>query len=627
MKKIISLFLFIYVSCINAQSYKDTATIRLMIDSVLSIKSNAIKERIKKENTIISNISFLKKFPDNNLLFYSYQIITDNRVRNGDNELAKLYIDTCYTIVKKLKSKLYYAKVKYTEGLYFKFNGKSDAAMQNWFEASEIYKTHKDESNLVGTLAAIAREYLDLKQYDKAEKYLIDIINRKLKLGDEISLSNSYNTLANVYTGTKRLDEAITYFNKAIYLSSKHADTVSLAYTYNNLARVYNKQEKIKEAKKYWEKSYDLFMKANDAFGTAMIINNMAYIQIKLKNYNEGIKYAKQAVSFSEEHDIQLELERAHSNLLDAYYGLNDFKNGFKEYEIIIDMKDARFNEDVANAVADAEQKYRNKIQQDSITILNSDKRVTTLLFEEEKNKSFNYKIILITILLFILIISIITYLWYKNKQEKTKFMQQNLLNQTVLETEQIERERIARDLHDSVGQKLSVVKMQLSMKNADTQSASNLLDEAIQDVRNVSHNLMPADLSKGLITALENLSEQVNLSSNTLQVHLHITDNARLLVINKQQSMLIYRMIQELLNNAIKYAQAKNIHINMDCNKNQLNLNLTDDGVGFDVNSIENKDGLGIKNIKERVQQMIGNVQLISKDGKGTQYQISIPV
>lgn len=627
MKKIITLFLFIYVSYINAQNNKDTSAIRLMIDSVLSIKSNAIKERIKKENTIISNLSFLKKFPDNDLLFYSYQIITDNRVRNGDNELAKLYLDTCYAIVKKLKSKSYYAKVKYTEGLYFKFNGKSDAAMQNWFEATEIYKTQKDEINLVGTLAAIAREYLDLKQYEKAEKHLIDIINRKIKLGDEISLSNSYNTLANVYTDTKRLDEAITYFNKAIYLSSKHADTVSLAYTYNNLARAYNKQEKIKEAKKYWEKSYGLFMKANDAFGTAMIINNMAYIQIKLKNYKEGIKYAKQAVIYSEEHDIQLELERAHSNLLDAYYGLNDFKNGFKEYEIIIDMKDARFNEDVADALADAEQKYKSKIQQDSITILNSDKRVTTLLFEEEKNKSLNYKIILITILLFILIISIITYLWYKNKQEKTKFMQQNLLNQTVLETEQIERERIARDLHDSVGQKLSVVKMQLSMKNTDTQSASNLLDEAIQDVRNVSHNLMPADLSKGLITAIENMSEQVNMSSNTLQVHLHISDNARLLFINKQQSMLIYRMIQELLNNAIKYAQAKNIHINMDCNKNQLNLNLTDDGIGFDINSIENKDGLGIKNIKERVQQMIGNIQLISKDGKGTQYQISIPI
>ena len=164
-------------------------------------------------------------------------------------------------------------------------------------------------------------------------------------------------------------------------------------------------------------------------------------------------------------------------------------------------------------------------------------------------------------------------------------------------------------------------------MKNANTQSASKLLDEAIQDVRNVSHNLMPTDMSKGLFVAIENMSELMNLSSNTLKVHLNITDAARLLVINKQQSILIYRMIQELLNNAIKYAKAKNIHINMDCKKNQLTLNLTDDGVGFDINSIENKNGLGIKSIKERVQQMIGNVQLISKDGKGTQYQISIPV
>jgi two-component system NarL family sensor kinase len=164
-------------------------------------------------------------------------------------------------------------------------------------------------------------------------------------------------------------------------------------------------------------------------------------------------------------------------------------------------------------------------------------------------------------------------------------------------------------------------------MKNADTQSAINLLDEAIQDVRNVSHNLMPADLSKGLITAIENMSEQMNLPSNTLQVHLHITNNARLLVINKQQSMLIYRIIQELLNNAIKYAQAKNIHINMDCEKNQLKLILTDDGVGFDLDSIIKNGGLGIKNIKERVHYMIGDLQFDSKIGQGTQYQISIPI
>ena len=254
------------------------------------------------------------------------------------------------------------------------------------------------------------------------------------------------------------------------------------------------------------------------------------------------------------------------------------------------------------------------------------DKENLELIIENNKQKTKNQWVIFIGLVLTAFTSFSIWFMMYKRKQQLIK--EQNAqLNEITLVTELQERERIARDLHDSVGQKLSVVKMQLSMKNADTQSASNLLDEAIQDVRNVSHNLMPTDLSKGLITAVENMSEQVNLSSNTLQLHLHITDAVRLLVINKQNSMIIYRMIQELLNNAIRYAQARNIHINMDCEKNLLKLNLTDDGVGFDVNSLEKKDGLGIKNIKDRVQQMSGNIQLESKNGKGTQYQISIPI
>jgi len=120
---------------------------------------------------------------------------------------------------------------------------------------------------------------------------------------------------------------------------------------------------------------------------------------------------------------------------------------------------------------------------------------------------------------------------------------------------------------------------------------------------------------------------EQINFSSTSLKVHLNITDAAINLQLDKQHTLLIYRMVQELVNNAMKYAQAKNIHINMDCEKNQLKLHLTDDGVGFDINALEKKDGLGIRSIKERVQQLIGTLQLTSNIGKGTQFNISIPV
>ena len=85
--------------------------------------------------------------------------------------------------------------------------------------------------------------------------------------------------------------------------------------------------------------------------------------------------------------------------------------------------------------------------------------------------------------------------------------------------------------------------------------------------------------------------------------------------------------MVQELVNNAIKYSQAQNIHINMDYVKNHLNLNLTDDGIGFDIATIEQKEGIGIKNIKVRVHQLIGNISFTSKIGEGTQFNISIPL
>ncbi len=623
------LIVFAFIVCVNIKAQKpaDSMYVRHTIDSILNLKQSIMATLGKDQSILISKLPILKKYPASSLQFICYQTIADVKTRNGENELAKQYIDTCFMIAEKMSNKRHFAKTLYTQGIYFKFNGKSDAAIRNWFQAVELFKKEKDVKAELSSLAAIAREYSDLDQYGKAEKYTKEVIEKSLQHNEEQKLSSYYNLMANILTDTKRFEEAITYFKKAEILSQKNNDTTGLAYMNNNIARVFNKQDKMPEAEFHWKKSYDLFMRTSDAFGKAIIINNMAYINIKLNKYNDGIAFAKRAIEFSTENDIQIELQRAHSNLLDAYYGLNDFKNGFKEYEIIIDMKDAQFNTDVANALADAEQKYKTKIQQDSITILSADKKVSNLLLDEQKTKAFNYKISFLVTLLLISVIGAIIYFNYKNKQAKQKLIQQQLLNVAVLETEQQERERIARDLHDSVGQKLSVVKMQLSMKNSDNNATSNLLDEAIQDVRNVSHNLMPADLSKGLIVALENMCEQINYSSTLIKVNLNKTDAISNLQLDKQHTLLIYRMVQELVNNAIKYSQAKNININMDCQKNQLQLDLIDDGIGFDIESLKTKNGLGIKSIKERVQQLIGNIKLTSSIGKGTQFNISIPL
>ena len=340
---------------------------------------------------------------------------------------------------------------------------------------------------------------------------------------------------------------------------------------------------------------------------------SLSEIYVQNGDYELALKKMKVAYGIFKEHDIKRELQNCYVQLSKLFKRKNDYKT-------------AILYSDSANTISSQidNLELNSKIE---LLQIEYETQKKDALIETQNQKIHEQEIIGIIIVLILLFSASSFYYIFKSKQSKQKFKQQQQLNEAILDTETNERERIAKDLHDSVGQKLSVVKMQLSIKNADTISASKLLDDAIQDVRNVSHNLMPADLSKGLIHAIENMSEQINLSSNTLKVHLQITDPVRSLVLSKQKGLFIYRMIQELLNNAIKYSQAKNIHISMDCEKNLLKLNLSDDGIGFDVVSNEKGNGLGIKNIKDRIQQMRGSIQLESKNGKGTQYQLSIPI
>ena len=625
-KLLLLLLLFCVFLQFGIRAQNDTILVRRTIDSLLDLKQNIWTVLGNNPRLMLSKFAILKKYPLNSLSFQVCQIMADTYVRNGENELAKQYIDTCYEIASKLRVKKYVAKVKYTHGIYLKFNGKSDAAFKTWFEALALFKEIGAEREELAVLSAIAKEYNDLNQNEKAEKYLIEIIKRKTKLNDELGLSQSYNTIANVLTDTKRYSEAIVYFNKAIALSTKLADTVNLAYSFNNLARVYNKQNLLKEAENNWLKSYALFMRTENAYGTAMIINNMAYIAIKLKKFQEGITFAKRAVEYATEYGIKEELQRAHSNLIDAYYGLGDFKQGYKEYEIIMDMKDVQFNKDVANALAEAEQKYKSKIQRDSITILNTDKKVNALLYEEEKANTLHYKIGLVATILLVLMATALSFFILKNRKARDQLEQQKKLSTTIFETEQQERERIARDLHDSVGQKLSVVKMKLSMGHSHLLSTSELIDQAIADVRVASHNLMPEEINKGLSGALHEMVEQINYTQKITKINLKISDEFKRFTLTKQAELYLYRISQEIITNALKYAKAENIHISMEATKEQITLILSDDGIGFN-SSLHKQDGIGLKNISARVEQLKGTVNLQSILNEGTRYSIQIPL
>jgi len=197
----------------------------------------------------------------------------------------------------------------------------------------------------------------------------------------------------------------------------------------------------------------------------------------------------------------------------------------------------------------------------------------------------------------------------------------------TIINTQEVERKRVADDLHDSLGQELSSVRMMFSAINKENISQSNLnilntcnsiLEKSISELRAICFNLMPASLeSADLITAINELLD------NTL-IQTKFSSNSNFILLEKEETLAIYRVFQEFLNNSIKHSEAVLVTINFVLKDSNLEIKLSDNGKGFNVNSTKS-NGRGLMTMKNRIGSIGGLFSFESKKGKGTHLKIVI--
>lgn len=209
---------------------------------------------------------------------------------------------------------------------------------------------------------------------------------------------------------------------------------------------------------------------------------------------------------------------------------------------------------------------------------------------------------------------------------------QRQLLNASIAVQEK-ERIRIGQDMHDEIGSSLSAISMLVSQlpqgQSAETQLVLRIkegLRDIINDVRNISNNLFPAVLSRfGLADALQHLVDLLSLN-NDLAIELDIDSKFKLSFDNE---LAIYRILQELINNVIKHADAKNLFIRLNQSNGNVHIIVRDDGCGFNITETSEMkhDGIGIKGIQARVAVMQADFQMVSGKNEGTIVEINIPI
>ena len=202
----------------------------------------------------------------------------------------------------------------------------------------------------------------------------------------------------------------------------------------------------------------------------------------------------------------------------------------------------------------------------------------------------------------------------------------------SMISGQETERARIAKDLHDGLGGLLSTVKAHFSFLTKDKidkddaifEKTNELIDEACVEVRRISHNMMPHALSiSGLEDALVDLGESLN--QDGIKTVIEVSKIP--FKLDDTKTVMIYRLVQELIVNIRKHASAKNVLLQMLVRKKFITLTIEDDGKGFDTEQILKVKGLGIKNIFSRVQFLDGTIDYHSEINKGSSVTIQIPI
>ena len=269
-----------------------------------------------------------------------------------------------------------------------------------------------------------------------------------------------------------------------------------------------------------------------------------------------------------------------------------------------------------------------------------SEKKDKEILVQKSKLFRRNATVFSLLGLLMTVGIASVSLFRHRQKNEKIKLQkeilhQQDLATKAVMNAEDNERKRMATHLHDGIGQLLSAVNMNVSVINDYKEDETafskildrtkNILNEAMTDVRSLSHQIMPNMLIKNsLSNALRELIEKSNSPKLNISLKIEGLDDA----IDQNIQVVLYRTIQECINNTIKHAEASNIDISIIQNKEKIFTKISDNGKGFNPLKVHSRnDGLGLENIRSRIEFLKGNLEINSKEGEGTSVVVEIPL
>lgn len=543
------------------------------------------------------------------------------------------------------KAIFFYSKINYKAGLgiaygnignVYNFRGENKEALEYYLKGIALLEEIADSSRLTILYNNTGALFSSLKNNSKAIEYSQRALRIAEKTGSDKNIINACINLSKAYTNEKDTAKAIQTLLKSFPVADELKDYKILNYLHNNLGVIYMYQKKVQQASYHLNKALESSYKYGDPYDISSTYFSMGVFYKMQKKWSLSEEFCNKALHIADSLQLHNLLAKTYNLLSDIEEERGNYKKAYEYYIYFTNYNDSVNSRDQLELMQEMEAKYQSTakdkaLSQKQLLIERSDAAI------HNKNNLILFSVSGIVIMI-LLTLSIYFYnrIGRRLAAQQIKALEKDRelkVLQAMMDGEERERSRIASHLHDGIGGMVSAIKMHLGVSKLENeavgkspayQQALHLLEDTAKEVRKTAHNLMPEVLHK------YGLEEAIRL-------HCQSTGNKRLEVyfqsynltakLSTNAELLIYRIVQELVNNAVKHAACTELLIDLSQDERNIMITAEDNGKGFTPFEQNNKTGMGLSNIQTKVAALEGKTEITSEPGTGTTITIELPL
>ncbi|TYA92164.1 hypothetical protein FUA24_01665 [Seonamhaeicola marinus] len=557
----------------------------------------------------------------------------------------------------------------YFMGLYHRDIGEINKAKESYKKAIQLVDSVANKQKFAQILSAYANLLSGTDELDEQISYFTRALKIKESIGDKSKIAITQYNFSNVYRHAGIDTLAIDYLKRAMSNAEASGQKGLKAHILNNLTIFALKNNELEKANTYLMESEKICKEIGSnllCFNT--FLQKGRYLD-KLKKIGEAEAAFFTSLEYAKKRGVPQDIMLAHTYLGKHYELFNNPKKAIlnfkkaqeqdpanaerimspfsymswsraesklgnykKSNEYLqkhVKIMDSLSSEKNKKSLANAEAKYQTAKKDKEIATKQLEIKEKETEIQKEKAQN-NY---MLGAIVFLTIATILLVVLFKQRQKRKN---QELLTlrrefqiktlESLIEGEEKERHRVARELHDGVNGDLAAIKYKLStlleMNNNVIKEAITMIDDSCKQVRAISHNLIPPSLENfNLLEATQVYCSNLNEVTQNLEITFqHLGETIE---IPKKAEVNAFRIIQELVTNAIRHAEASQIDVQISSRDNAIQITVEDDGKGFDKNNVKS-DGIGLSNVQSRVDYLNATTDFISNN-QGTSYTIDI--